>query len=264
MINKLKEFFSHKSKPNDSVDEGSLLHMNKSNKFIPNNLINNIIQGNKKEDKVDKETEEIYEDFNQIVEESYKKVYPDNDINEEFYNQIMIEEESKDNVNISLTCLSNSKNIDQSKYNTPFMIKQTNVINYKSPFFNWKLEDFQIGEKIGSGKFGKVYSARDRKFGNIVAIKVLSKRQLIKYKVLNQLRREIEIQSHLNHDNILKLFGVFWDSRKIYLILEYACGGELYKELTSSVSYIVINLFSQTLDLQKRKHRIISFKCVIH
>ena len=30
---------------------------------------------------------------------------------------------------------------------------------------------------------------------------------------------------------MLRLYGFFWDDKKIYLILEYAPGGELYKDL---------------------------------
>lgn len=96
------------------------------------------------------------------------------------------------------------------------------------------LKDFEIGKKLGRGKFGRVYLARERNSGFIVALKLLSKRQLIKNNVEIQLRREIEIQSHLDHINILKLYGFFWDERRIYLILEYAPGGELYKELQKS------------------------------
>jgi aurora kinase, other len=49
--------------------------------------------------------------------------------------------------------------------------------------------------------------------------------------VEHQLRREVEIQSHLRHPNILRLYGYFYDSQRVYLILEYAANGELYKEL---------------------------------
>lgn len=45
------------------------------------------------------------------------------------------------------------------------------------------------------------------------------------------MRREIEIQSHLRHENILQMFGYFHDARKIYLILEFAPQGELYNKL---------------------------------
>ena len=47
------------------------------------------------------------------------------------------------------------------------------------------------------------------------------------------IRREIEIQSHLRHPNILRLFGYFYDECRVYLILEYAPKGELYKNLKS-------------------------------
>ena len=46
-----------------------------------------------------------------------------------------------------------------------------------------------------------------------------------------QNRREIEIQSHLRHPNILRLFGYFYDECRVYLILEFAPKGELYKSL---------------------------------
>ena len=59
--------------------------------------------------------------------------------------------------------------------------------------------------------------------------KGLFKSQLQKAGVEHQLRREIEIQSHLRHPNILRLYGYFYDSTRVYLILEYAPKGELYK-----------------------------------
>jgi len=60
---------------------------------------------------------------------------------------------------------------------------------------------------------------------------VLFKNQLQQSNVEHQLRREIEIQSHLRHPNILRLYGYFYDATRVYLILEYAARGELYKEL---------------------------------
>lgn len=93
------------------------------------------------------------------------------------------------------------------------------------------LKNFEVGRALGKGKFGNVYLAREKKSKFIVALKVLSKKQLVKHRVQHQLRREIEIQSHLHHRNILQLFGYFYDESKVYLILEYAPRGELYKKL---------------------------------
>lgn len=77
---------------------------------------------------------------------------------------------------------------------------------------------------------------REKKSHFIVALKVLCKKQILKSNVEHQIRREIEIQSHLKHQNILRMYGFFFDEKKIYLILEFAPGGELFKDLQSQVS----------------------------
>uniref|UniRef100_A0A8C0NQP8 non-specific serine/threonine protein kinase n=2 Tax=Canis lupus familiaris TaxID=9615 RepID=A0A8C0NQP8_CANLF len=68
--------------------------------------------------------------------------------------------------------------------------------------------DFEIGRPLGKGKFGNVYLAREKQSKFILAIKVLLKAQLEKAGVEHQLRREVEIQSHLRHPNILWLYGI--------------------------------------------------------
>jgi aurora kinase len=98
----------------------------------------------------------------------------------------------------------------------------------------WQLTDFDIGKPLGRGKFGNVYLAREKGSRYIVALKVLFKNQLQQSNVEHQLRREIEIQSHLRHPNILRLYGYFYDATRVYLILEYAAKGELYKQLQSA------------------------------
>ncbi|XP_064640786.1 aurora kinase C-like [Lineus longissimus] len=93
------------------------------------------------------------------------------------------------------------------------------------------LNDFDIGRPLGKGKFGHVYLARERTHKFIVALKILFKSQLVKAGVEHQMRREIEIQSHLRHPNILRFYNYFHDDKRVILILEYAPKGELYKEL---------------------------------
>lgn len=90
---------------------------------------------------------------------------------------------------------------------------------------------FEIGKPLGKGKFGRVYLARERSTGFVCALKVLHKSELQQGKVEKQVRREIEIQSNLAHPNILRLFGHFHDTKRIFLILEFAGRGELYKHL---------------------------------
>ncbi|NXY90841.1 AURKA kinase, partial [Alcedo cyanopectus] len=95
----------------------------------------------------------------------------------------------------------------------------------------WSLDDFEISRPLGKGKFGNVYLAREKQSRFILALKVLFKTQLEEAGVEHQLRREVEIQSHLRHPNILRLYGYFHDVTRVYLILEYAPRGEVYKEL---------------------------------
>ncbi|KAF7594287.1 spindle assembly checkpoint kinase [Aspergillus hancockii] len=90
---------------------------------------------------------------------------------------------------------------------------------------------FEIGKPLGKGKFGRVYLAKERSSGFVCALKVLHKSELQQGGVQKQVRREIEIQSNLRHPNVLRLFGHFQDSKRIFLILEFAGRGELYKHL---------------------------------
>ncbi len=73
------------------------------------------------------------------------------------------------------------------------------IVFYNSAHKRFTLRDFEIGKPLGRGKFGDVYLARERKSKFIVAIKAIKKKQLLKAGVEHQLRREIEIQSHLRY-----------------------------------------------------------------
>ncbi|KAK7267648.1 hypothetical protein RIF29_20326 [Crotalaria pallida] len=95
----------------------------------------------------------------------------------------------------------------------------------------WSVEDFEIGKPLGRGKFGRVYVARERHSKYVVALKIIFKEQIKKHKIDHQLMREMEIQTNLRHPNILRLYGWFHDADRVFLILEYAHNGELYKEL---------------------------------
>eukprot|EP00698_Gefionella_okellyi_P017957 TRINITY_DN5334_c0_g1_i1.p1 TRINITY_DN5334_c0_g1~~TRINITY_DN5334_c0_g1_i1.p1 ORF type:complete len:306 (-),score=55.17 TRINITY_DN5334_c0_g1_i1:385-1302(-) len=101
----------------------------------------------------------------------------------------------------------------------------------------WQLADFEVGKGLGRGKFGNVYIAREKGSKYVVALKVLFKKQLVKAAVQHQLRREIEIQSHLRHPHCLRMYGYFYDQQRVYLILEYASKGELYKQLKAVTKF---------------------------
>lgn len=93
------------------------------------------------------------------------------------------------------------------------------------------LADFEIGKRLGAGRFGRVYLAREKKTKFLVALKVVSISQIKRANLAHQMAREIEIQSKLRHKGVLRLFGHFHDDKNIYLILEYCHGKELFKYL---------------------------------
>ncbi|XP_047481219.1 aurora kinase A-like isoform X2 [Penaeus chinensis] len=97
----------------------------------------------------------------------------------------------------------------------------------------WVLDDFEIGRPLGKGKFGNVYLAREKKTHTVLALKVLFKSVLMKAGIIHQVRREAEIQSHLRHPNILRMYGYFHCDKRVYFMLEYARYGEMYKVLCS-------------------------------
>ncbi|KAI1125929.1 Pkinase-domain-containing protein [Nemania abortiva] len=82
---------------------------------------------------------------------------------------------------------------------------------------------FEIGRTLGEGSFGRVCVARHRQSGYSCAIKSISKDALPRAAVM----REIEIQRSLKHPGIVELYAWFEDSSCIYIILEYAAGGDL-------------------------------------
>uniref|UniRef100_A0A0K0DIG6 Aurora kinase n=1 Tax=Angiostrongylus cantonensis TaxID=6313 RepID=A0A0K0DIG6_ANGCA len=55
---------------------------------------------------------------------------------------------------------------------------------------------------------------------------------------MHQVKREIKIQYHLKHPNILRLMGYFHDQQRVYIILEFAEGGDLYDRMKKKWKYV--------------------------
>uniref|UniRef100_A0A672HDV3 MAP/microtubule affinity-regulating kinase 3 n=1 Tax=Salarias fasciatus TaxID=181472 RepID=A0A672HDV3_SALFA len=89
-----------------------------------------------------------------------------------------------------------------------------------------------LGGTIGKGNFAKVKLARHILTGREVAIKIIDKTQL-NPNSLQKLLREVRIMKILNHPNIVKLFEVIETDRTLYLVMEYASGGEVFDYLVA-------------------------------
>ena len=102
----------------------------------------------------------------------------------------------------------------------------------------WDIKDFTLGKPLGKGKFGNVYSARQKSSSKQVALKVLFKAPMVSAKCVHNLRREVEIQHRLRHRNIVQLYGYFHDTKNVFLILEYLNGGELFKVMQKTGGFL--------------------------
>ena len=96
------------------------------------------------------------------------------------------------------------------------------------------MDDFRDIQSIGNGKFGKVYRAVEKNSNKVVALKLVHKNLLERFKFFSQMKKELEIQWRLRHPNVIRLFGYFYDERSIYVVLEYAQYGNLYQRLKKS------------------------------
>jgi len=94
----------------------------------------------------------------------------------------------------------------------------------------WTVHDYVLLKEIGAGAASVVYHATCKKSGMPVALKMYKKRKLGLLNV-RQVEREIQIHSRIGHDNIILLYGAFEDENCIYLVLQYASGGDLFDEL---------------------------------
>ncbi|MBA0777404.1 hypothetical protein Gotri_005424 [Gossypium trilobum] len=90
---------------------------------------------------------------------------------------------------------------------------------------------YEVGRTIGQGTFAKVKFARNSVTGESVALKVLPKATILKHRMVDQIKREISIMKIVSHPNIVKLHEVLASRTKIYIILEFISGGELFDKI---------------------------------
>uniref|UniRef100_A0A6I8NP49 Serine/threonine-protein kinase MARK1 n=1 Tax=Ornithorhynchus anatinus TaxID=9258 RepID=A0A6I8NP49_ORNAN len=122
--------------------------------------------------------------------------------------------------------------------------------------------NYRLLKTIGKGNFAKVKLARHVLTGREVAVKIIDKTQLNPTS-LQKLFREVRIMKILNHPNIVKLFEVIETEKTLYLVMEYASGGEVF-------DYLVAHGRMKEKEARAKFRQIVSAvqychqKCIVH
>ena len=128
------------------------------------------------------------------------------------------EEEKKNNEEIQLEIEGKAVK-DKSNQNTP---KKEEKLEYTKMIGNYLLFD-----QIGMGTFSKVTRAVHVLTEQVVAVKILEKEKIEDDIDVERIIREIEILKNINHPNIAQMYETYTTVHNIYLMIEYAEGGDL-------------------------------------
>lgn len=90
---------------------------------------------------------------------------------------------------------------------------------------------YEMGRLLGKGTFAKVYYGKQLESGESVAIKVINKDQVKKEGMMEQIQREIAVMRLVRHPNIVELKEVMATKTKIFFVMEYVRGGELFAKV---------------------------------
>lgn len=95
------------------------------------------------------------------------------------------------------------------------------------------MQKYELGRLLGQGTFAKVYHARCVETGQSLAIKVIDKERVRKAGIMDQIKREISAMRLVRHPNVVHLYEVMATKTKIYFVMEYAKGGELFSKVVA-------------------------------
>ena len=93
-------------------------------------------------------------------------------------------------------------------------------------------DDFETIRLLGKGEYGKVQLVRKKSTGELFALKTLNKNSIKQKKQIQNSKSEKSILQRLNHPYIVRLRQAFHTNLKLYLVLEYCSGGELFSEIS--------------------------------
>ncbi|KAG1930319.1 ribosomal protein S6 kinase alpha-2 [Pimephales promelas] len=135
---------------------------------------------------------------------------------------------------------SRSKSSSLCKLEDDSILKEFDISDHvKEGFEKADPSQFELLKVLGQGSYGKVFLVRKIKgsdTGQLYAMKVLKKATL---KVRDRVRSKMErdILAEVNHPFIVKLHYAFQTEGKLYLILDFLRGGDLFTRLSKEVMF---------------------------
>ncbi|XP_077241096.1 putative serine/threonine protein kinase IREH1 [Tasmannia lanceolata] len=108
---------------------------------------------------------------------------------------------------------------------------RTSPIHSTSTKDRTSIDDFEIIKPISRGAFGRVFLAKKRTTGDLFAIKVLKKADMIRKNAVESILAERDILISVRNPFVVRFFYSFTCQENLYLVMEYLNGGDLYSLL---------------------------------
>jgi len=83
---------------------------------------------------------------------------------------------------------------------------------------------------LGEGSYGQVCRGKNKSTGAMRAVKAIDRSKIPDEKKFEE---EVTIQQQLDHTNIVRLYEVFKDAKRVYLVMELCTGGELFDRIVA-------------------------------
>ena len=93
--------------------------------------------------------------------------------------------------------------------------------------------EFDFLNVVGKGAYGRVIKVREKATGNIYVCKVLEKQAILHNRMLREVRKEQALLQQVQHPNIVDLISAFQTRDRVFLVMEFLSGGELFNLMTS-------------------------------
>uniref|UniRef100_A0A2I2YTT9 Tyrosine-protein kinase n=1 Tax=Gorilla gorilla gorilla TaxID=9595 RepID=A0A2I2YTT9_GORGO len=145
------------------------------------------------------------------------------------------------------------------------LTKKSGVILHRAvPKDKWVLnhEDLVLGEQIGRGNFGEVFSGRLRADNTLVAVK--SCRETLPPDLKAKFLQEARILKQYSHPNIVRLIGVCTQKQPIYIVMELVQGGDFLTFLRTEGARLRVKTLLQMVGDAAAGMEYLESKCCIH